>query len=79
LNYTVGEFEKKPLKNRFFLTDDYVILVGGSGLYVNAILKALMISEINNTIREAVKCNMKTRIVYLQEQLKTLIWHILKD
>jgi tRNA dimethylallyltransferase len=44
LNYTVGEFEKKPLKNRFFLTDDYVILVGGSGLYVNAILKALMIS-----------------------------------
>jgi tRNA dimethylallyltransferase len=39
-NYTVGEFEKKPLKkDDLFLTDDYVILVGGSGLYVNAILK----------------------------------------
>jgi tRNA A37 N6-isopentenylltransferase MiaA len=27
-----------------YFSDDYVILVGGSGLYVNAILKALMIS-----------------------------------
>jgi tRNA dimethylallyltransferase len=40
-NYTVGEFEKKPLKkiDDLFFDDDYVILVGGSGLYVNAILK----------------------------------------
>jgi tRNA dimethylallyltransferase len=40
------------------LTDDYVILVGGSGLYVNAILKGFDdFPEINNTIQEAV--NMK--------------------
>jgi tRNA dimethylallyltransferase len=33
--------KKEPLKkiDDLFLTDDYVILVGGSGLYVNAILK----------------------------------------
>jgi tRNA dimethylallyltransferase len=35
----------------YFLTDDYVILVG-SGLYVNAILKGFDdFPEINNTIQ----------------------------
>jgi tRNA dimethylallyltransferase len=75
-NYTVGEFEKEAVKkiDDLFLTNDYVILVGGSGLYVNAILKGFDdFPEINNTIREAINIKYeKLGIVYLQEQLKML-------
>ncbi len=40
-NYTVGDFEKEAIAklDELFLTNDYAILVGGSGLYVDAILK----------------------------------------
>ena len=40
-NYTVGDFEKEAMATieDLFKTNDYVVLVGGSGLYVNAILQ----------------------------------------
>ena len=40
-NYTVGDFEKEAITKleELFLTNDYAIVVGGSGLYVDAILK----------------------------------------
>jgi tRNA dimethylallyltransferase len=40
-NYTVGDFEKDAIKidELLFFDNDYAILVGGSGLYVNAVLK----------------------------------------
>ena len=40
-NYTVGDFEKEVISklDELFLTNDYAILVGGSGLYVDALLK----------------------------------------
>ena len=75
-NYTVGDFEKEAIKkiDELFLTNDYVLLVGGSGLYVNAILKGFdEFPEIDPAIREAVnKQYEKLGIVYLQEQLKKL-------
>ncbi|WP_016988764.1 tRNA (adenosine(37)-N6)-dimethylallyltransferase MiaA [Flavobacterium sp. ACAM 123] len=75
-NYTVGEFEKEAIKKieTLFLTHDYVILVGGSGLYVNAVLKGFDdFPEINNAVRDAVIMQYeKLGIVYLQQQLETL-------
>ncbi len=42
-NYTVGDFEKEALKklDTLFENNDYAILVGGSGLYIDAVLKGL--------------------------------------
>lgn len=75
-NYTVGDFEKEAVKKieELFLTDDYVVLVGGSGLYVNAILKGFDdFPGIDSSVREAVNAQYeKLGIVYLQEQLKAL-------
>jgi tRNA dimethylallyltransferase len=75
-NYTVGEFEKEAIDkiDELFLKNDYVILVGGSGLYVNAVLKGFDdFPEIDPAVREAVNAQYeKLGIVYLQEQLKAL-------
>jgi tRNA dimethylallyltransferase len=75
-NYTVGDFEKEAITKieELFLTTDYVILVGGSGLYVNAVLKGFDdFPEIDSSVREAVNAKYeKLGIVYLQEQLKKL-------
>jgi tRNA dimethylallyltransferase len=40
-NYTVGDYEKEALYKleELFQNNDFVILIGGSGLYVDAILK----------------------------------------
>ncbi len=53
-SYTVGDFEKEAIArlNELFLTNDYAILVGGSGLYVDAILKGFdAFPEIDPAIR----------------------------
>lgn len=74
--YTVGEFEKEAIQKieELFLTNDYAILVGGSGLYVDAVLKGFdEFPEIPSTIREKVILNYnQLGISYLQEQLATL-------
>ncbi|APA00436.1 tRNA (adenosine(37)-N6)-dimethylallyltransferase MiaA [Flavobacterium commune] len=75
-NYTVGDFEKEAITTieELFKTNDYVVLVGGSGLYVNAVLKGFDdFPEINSTVRQEVNANYeKLGIGYLQEQLKKL-------
>lgn len=75
-NYTVGDFEKEAIDkiDELFLKNDYVILVGGSGLYVNAVLKGFDdFPEIDPAVRESVNTQYeKLGIVYLQEQLKAL-------
>jgi tRNA dimethylallyltransferase len=75
-NYSVGDFEKEAIKklDELFLKNDFVILVGGSGLYVDAILKGFdEFPEIDAAIREEVRQNYETNgIVFLQNQLKTL-------
>ncbi len=42
-NYTVGHFEKEALSvlNTIFLENDIAVLVGGSGLYINALVNGL--------------------------------------
>ncbi|SHL75320.1 tRNA (adenosine(37)-N6)-dimethylallyltransferase MiaA [Flavobacterium xanthum] len=75
-NYTVGDFEKEAIikLDELFLTNDYAILVGGSGLYVDAILKGFdEFPEIDPTIRSDINANYeKLGIGYLQQKLEVL-------
>lgn len=75
-NYTVGDYEKEALSklDELFLTNDYAILVGGSGLYVDAILKGFdEFPEIDTSLRTAVNSNYeKLGIGYLQQKLQEL-------
>jgi len=74
--YTVGDFEKEAIAklDELFLKDDFVILVGGSGLYVDAILKGFdTFPEVNPDIRNTIQSNYKKLgIVYLQKKLREL-------
>ena len=73
-NYTVGDFEKETIAklDELFLTNDYVVLVGGSGLYVDAVLKGFDdFPEIDAWVREEVTSNYeKQGIDYLQTELE---------
>lgn len=75
-NYTVGDFEKEALEKieKLFDNNDYVVLVGGSGLYVDAILKGFDdFPAIDQSIRENVNSNYENfGLEYLQKQLETL-------
>ena len=73
-NYTVGDYEKEALLKleELFQKNDFAILIGGSGLYVDAVLKGFdEFPEIDPEVRSEVNSNYeKLGINYLQEQLK---------
>ena len=75
-NYTVGDFEKEAIAklDELFLKNNIQIMVGGSGLYVDAVLKGFDdFPDINNNIRENINSGFEELgIAYLQQQLKTL-------
>ena len=75
-NYTVGDYEKEALLKlgELFQKNDFAILIGGSGLYVDAVLKGFdEFPEINPQVRSEVNSNYeKLGITYLQEQLQHL-------
>jgi tRNA dimethylallyltransferase len=75
-NYTVGDYEKEALLKleELYQTNDFAILIGGSGLYVDAILKGFdEFPEIDPAIRSEVNSNYeKLGIEYLQQQLQKL-------
>ena len=75
-NYTVGDYEKEALLKleELFQKNNFAILIGGSGLYVDAVLKGFdEFPEIDSKIRAEVNSNYKKLgIEYLQEQLRTL-------
>ncbi|CAN1520576.1 MiaA tRNA delta(2)-isopentenylpyrophosphate transferase [Flavobacteriaceae bacterium] len=75
-NYTVGDFEKEAVSklDELYKTSDFAILVGGSGLYVDAILKGFdAFPEIENSVREQVNADYeKLGIAYLQQRLQEL-------
>ena len=75
-NYTVGDFEKEAISklDELYKTSDFAILVGGSGLYVNAVLKGFdEFPEIESAIREQVNADYeKLGITYLQQKLEEL-------
>lgn len=75
-NYSVGDFEKEAIAqlNELYKTNDFAILVGGSGLYVDAILKGFdSFPDIEASVREEVNAKYELQgISYLQEQLALL-------
>jgi tRNA dimethylallyltransferase len=75
-NYTVGDFEKEAIAKltELYQTNNFAILVGGSGLYVDAILKGFdSFPAIDASVRSTINTNYeKIGISYLQEKLKQL-------
>lgn len=75
-NYSVGDFEKDALEKIATLhqQNDVVILLGGSGLYVDAVLTGLdYFPKVPISIREQLKISLDNNgIGVLQEQLKVL-------
>ena len=75
-NFTVGDFEKEAIAklDELFLKNNVQIMVGGSGLYVDAILKGFDdFPDVNNSIREVINDDYKEfGINYLQDKLKEL-------
>ena len=75
-NYSVGDFEKEAITklDELFLKNNIQIMVGGSGLYVDAVLKGFdEFPEIDSKVRENVSLKFEHNgIEYLQNQLKKL-------
>ena len=74
--YTVGDFEKEAMVklDELFLKNNIQIMVGGSGLYVDAVLKGFdTFPNIEPTIREEIqKKHDENGIEYLQQKLQEL-------
>lgn len=74
--YNVGKFETEAIQvlNTLFETKDYAILVGGSGLYIDAVCNGLdELPEASAEIRQQLKLLYEEKgIAALQEQLKEL-------
>jgi len=75
-NYSVGDFEKEVIAklDELFLKNNIQIMVGGSGLYVDAVLKGFDdFPEIDVKYRDEIRLNYETKgIEYLQNELKNL-------
>ncbi|MEN3324583.1 tRNA (adenosine(37)-N6)-dimethylallyltransferase MiaA [Mariniflexile soesokkakense] len=75
-NYNVGAFEKDALNtiDNLFKNHNVVIMVGGSGLYVDAITKGLDdFPEVDANIRQTLNSDLETKgLPFLQNQLKEL-------
>ena len=75
-DYNVGQFEKDAIKklNELFDENQVVVMVGGSGLYVDAVLKGLdNFPAVDKNIRKELKIRLeKEGIEVLHEQLKKL-------
>jgi len=74
--YNVGQYEREAIIciEKLFQNHDHLILVGGSGLYINAILNGVdEFEEIPSLIREQlIKDYEEKGLLYLQEKLKQL-------
>lgn len=75
-SYSVGDFERDALKKlgSLFKQNNIVIMVGGSGLYVDAVTKGLdNFPKVDAKIRKELNSEFKTKgIRILQEKLKAL-------
>lgn len=75
-HYSVGDFEKEAIEKLelLFKTNDIVIMVGGSGLYIDAVTKGLdEFPKVNPDIRIMLNKKLNTEgIETLQQQLKSL-------
>lgn len=74
--YTVGDFERDAIQklDLLYTTSDFAVMVGGSGLYVEAVLFGMdEFPEIDPSIRVEIQNNYQNLgITYLQESLQKL-------
>jgi len=75
-DYSVGDFEKDALLklDELFRKHNVVVMTGGSGLYVNAVLKGFdNFPKIDSSVRESLKEKLQIKgLEYLQNKLKEL-------
>lgn len=75
-DYNVGDFEQNALQklDELFIKNDVVIMVGGSGLYVDAVLKGFdEFPSVDPKIREELNKRLESDgLLALQEELKSL-------
>ncbi len=75
-DYSVGDFEREALSkiNELFQKLNVIIMVGGSGLYTNAVIDGLdYFPDVSPTIRQDLNAQLLTKgIEELQHQLKEL-------
>ena len=75
-DYSVGDFERDAIDklDQLFKNHNIVVMVGGSGLYVDAVLKGLDdFPEVDPSIRENLKIELDEKgIENLQQKLKDL-------
>ncbi len=75
-DYTVGDFERDAiaLLDELFKKSNVVVMVGGSGLYIDAVLKGFDdFPNIDNSVREQLKEKYEAQgITYLQQELERL-------
>ena len=75
-SYSVGDFEQEALAklDELFQKNNIQIMVGGSGLYVDAMLKGFDdFPDIDDSVRETINANYDALgIEYLQQQLQEL-------
>lgn len=75
-DYSVGQFEKDALQklSTLFQQKNNVVMVGGSGLYANAVINGLdYFPKVDSNIREDLNLQLQKKgIQYLQNQLKKI-------
>lgn len=75
-DYSVGQFEKDALDKleELFQKNTVIVMVGGSGLYANAVINGLdYFPEVSFDLREKLNKELKEKgLEYLQDKLKTL-------
>ena len=75
-SYTIGDFKDEAHKilKKLFENNDFVIMTGGSGLYMDSVVSGLDdFPKIDPVIREVLNKNFNSKgIIYLQKKLKEL-------
>ena len=75
-NYSIGQFEKDAIAKitELFKAHNYLLLVGGSGLYIDAICNGIdNIPNISKNVREKINNEYeKNGIYWLQEKIKKI-------
>jgi tRNA dimethylallyltransferase len=75
-DYTVGDFEREAIAKleELYQCNDYAVMVGGSGLYIDAVLKGFDdFPDVDPSVREALISEYeKNGIEYLQQELQRL-------
>ena len=74
--YNVGDFERDAISklDELYQTNDFAVMVGGSGLYIDAVLKGFDdFPDVDPSVREEIVANYEQQgIEYLQQELQKL-------